>query len=345
MTESTTPHPAAVPDGGFNAEMVITVAAPVRDEDIGIIEGFLQDTQAVLERSFTYYEILLVDHGVTEALAHEVERLQERIPNVRLVRLSRAYDEQIAFFAALDCSIGDYVVLMEINSDPPQRIPDLVRTCSTGYDAVIGKTQAKREASLFRRAASVTFYRILEMMTGQAIDPNSTNFRAFSRRIVNSIVRIKDKNLYMKYLTEYVGYRQTLLPYERITRGARERAHTFTRSAGRALDIIIANSNKPLRIAAFVGVAASFVNLAYVVFVLFIALLQERVEGIDAAQGWASTNLFNAVMFFLLFLMLAVLSEYVLKILQEAQARPLYHVAYESNSSVVDRFRQSSNVV
>ena len=60
---------------------------------------------------------------------------------------------------------------------------------------------------------------------------------------------------------------------------------------------------------------------------------------------WASTNLFAAVMFFLLFSMLAVLAEYVLKILQETQDRPLYYIAYESNSSVLDQYRESINVV
>ena len=67
--------------------------------------------------------------------------------------------------------------------------------------------------------------------------------------------------------------------------------------------------------------------------------------GVSAAQGWASTNTFNAAMFFLLFAMMAVLSEYVQKILDESRQRPLYYVAYESNSSVIEQFKRSLNVV
>ena len=149
----------------------------------------------------------------------------------------------------------------------------------------------------------------------------------------------------MKYLTEYVGYKQTHLDYKRINRTGRSRDDGIMKSVDMALNIIIANSNRPLRIAAFVGLGASFMNLLYIVFILGIHFLRPRVIWIDAAQGWASTNLFAAVMFFLLFSMLAVLSEYVLKILQETQDRPLYYIAYESNSSVLDQYRESINVV
>ena len=86
---------------------------------------------------------------------------------------------------------------------------------------------------------------------------------------------------------------------------------------------------------------ASFISLLYMVFVLLIAFFKDTV-GIQAAEGWASTN---AAMFFLLLSMLAVLSEYMLKVLNEAQQRPLYHVAYESNSVVVEEQRGRVNVV
>ena len=182
-------------------------------------------------------------------------------------------------------------------------------------------------------------------MTGHAIDADVTEFRAFSRRIVNSLVRIKDRNLYMKYLTEYVGYKQAHLEYERIDRAGKPEPTGLLGSTSQAISILVANSNKPLRAVALVGLFASAVNLAYAIFALAVGVLRDSVDGISAAEGWASTNVFSAVMFFLLFAMLAVLSEYVQRILEESQQRPLYYIAYESNSSVVDQYRDSLNVV
>ena len=342
------PQTTAVPppqDGTFTAEMVITVAAPVTSRDVPILETFLQDTIAVMGARFRYWEVLLVDHGAADGVVQAVEALQRRLPNIRLVRLSRAHDEEVAMLAALECSIGDFVVLMDPDRDPPQRIPDLIAACATGYDAVIGTTVDKGPRSFLRRWASRRFYALLGSLTGHRIDPGATNFRAFSRRIVNSLVRIRERNPYLKYLTEYVGYRQTMMPYVRIDRSGRPQDPGWIGLINQAISVIVANSNKPLRWVALTGLAASGFTLVYGLAALTIGLLRGRVDEVSAAQGWASTNVFNAAMFFLLFAMMAVLSEYVQKILEESRQRPLYYVAYESNSSVIDEYKRSLNVV
>ena len=332
-------------DGGLNAEMVITVAAPVTERDVSMVEPFLRDTTAVMSSRFRYWELLLVDHGAGGGLIARVEALQKELPNVRLIRLSHAHDEDVAMLAALDYSIGDFVVLMDPDRDPPARIPDMIAVCASGYDAVGGVTADKGARSWLRRWASRRFYALLGRLTGHRINPDATNFRAYSRRIVNSLVRIKERNPYLKYLTEYVGFRQTVLPYERINRGGRPHEPGWIELINQAISIIVANSNKPLRWVALVGVGASGFTLLYGVAALVIGLLRERIQGISAAQGWASTNAFTAAMFFLLFSMMAALSEYVQKILEESRQRPLYYVAYESNSSVIEQYKRSLNVV
>lgn len=325
--------------------MVITVAAPVTERDVPIIEAFLLDASAVLASRFRYWELLLVDHGAGDGLVARVETLQARVPNVRLVRLSRAHDEEVAIFAALDCSIGDFVVLMDADRDPPAMIPEMIGLAAAGYDAVIGTTPDKGPRSILRRWASRRFYALLGRLTGHRIDPDATNFRAFSRRIVNSLVRIKERQPYLKYLTEYVGFRQTVLSYRRLARSGRPRDPGWLELINQAINVIVANSNKPLRWVALTGLAASGVTLVYGIAALVIGLLRGRVDEVTAAQGWASTNVFNAAMFFLLFSMMAVLSEYVQKILEESRDRPLYYVAYESTSSVIDQYKDSLNVV
>ena len=331
-------------DASLHRDTVITVAAPVRDDDAGFVEAFLREVSAVMSERFAYYEILLIDHGHGDALVKKIEHLQVELPRVRLVRLSRAHPTEIAYYAALDCSIGDFVVLMDPARDPPALIPVMIDRCAEGNDAVIGKVADKRQ-SFIRRRGSLLFYWLLGRLTGHAIDADVTEFRAFSRRIVNSLVRIKDRNLYMKYLTEYVGYQQARVEYERISRSGQPDGAGLLASTSQAIGILVANSNKPLRAVALVGLLASGVNLTYAIFALAIGILRDSVAGISAAEGWASTNVFTAVMFFLLFAMLAVLSEYVQRILEEAQQRPLYYIAYKSNSSVVDQYRDSLNVV
>ncbi len=331
----------------MNADTLVTVAAPVSDADAPVVEGFVDEVSRVLQENYRYYEILLVDNGASllGGVTDQIEALQKRTPNIRHIKLSRAYEEEIVFSAALDHGIGDFVVLMDLNRDPPSLIPQLVETCASGHDAVIGSYDKRRETGWLDRLGSRLFYRLSTAMTGYRIDPQAGNFRVLSRRLVNSITRIKSKNRYIKYLMEYVGYSHASVQYKRINRSGRPARRGLLQSLGLAVSVIVSNSDRPLRFVSLLGLGAAFLNLLYGVFVIVVTALQNVLQGVSVAQGWASTNLFTAGMFFLLFLMLAVLAEYVLKILNESRERPLYHVAYETTSTVVEEQRDRVNVV
>ena len=331
----------------MNADTLVTVAAPVSDADTHVLDAFVEEVACVLQDHYQYHEIILIDNGASllNGVTERIEALQKRVPNIRHVKLSREYDEETVLAAALDHGIGDYVVLMDLNRDPPALIPELVEMCSSGYDAVAGHYDKRRESGFLDRIGARIFYRLSSAMTGFRIDPQAGSFRVLSRRLVNSITRIRARSRYIKYLMESVGYSHASILYQRINRPGRPARRGLLRSLGLAVSIIVSNSDKPLRLVSLLGLAATFVNLLYGVFIIVVATLQSIGQGVSAAQGWASTNLFSATMFFLLFLMLAVLSEYVLKILNESLERPLYHVAYESTSSIVEQQRGRVNVV
>lgn len=327
-------------------DTLVTVATAVEDEDLDSVVGYVEEIARVLAEAGISYELLLIHNGSSDAVCRSVEALQRRFHHIRYLRLSHFYDRETVFIAALDQSIGDYVVLMDLNSDPPALIPELLETSVSGYDAVIGKQEdGRRDEPLLRRVLARVFYRLLGSMTGSSIDPATSNFRVFSRRAVNSITRIKDKTRYMKYFTEYVGYQHRYVPYRPIQRSGRPRRMSYLEALNLGVSTIVANSNVPLRMVSLVGLGASFINLLYALYVLMVSVLEEAVPGISLPEGWASTNLFTAVMFFVLFLMLAVLAEYVMKILNETQQRPLYYISYESNSSVSEHYRDALNVV
>jgi dolichol-phosphate mannosyltransferase len=334
-----------VSEGQGHGEVCVTVAAVVNAEDRDVIEAYVLDILGVLTRHYRYFELLLIDNTGASDLAAQLEALQHSLPNIRLIKLSRTYEEEIAYTAALDHSIGDFVVLMAPRTDPPELVPEFVQRCREGLDVVVGRYDRRKEEGWLRHWAAARFYRLLQAMTGYAIEPNAALFRVLSRRVVNAITRIKDKERYLKYLTAYVGYKHRYVPYERLRRAPARKPRGWGEALRLGMDIIVTYSDKPLRLLSLAGVAASLASFLYIVFVLLIALFKDAVPGIRAAEGWASTNAFTAGMFFLLFSMLAVLSEYVLKVLNETQQRPLYHVAYETTSSVLEEQRERVNVV
>lgn len=323
-----------------NGDIVVTVLAVV-ENDADIIDGFLTDLDAVLSPNYRHYEILIVDNGSVDELAEKVRALQKRFKNIRYVRLSRTYDRETAIVAGMDNSIGDYVVIMEIEHDPPELIPTLVAEAVSGANVVIADRSDRRDDRPLVRALAKPGFKLASRILGVEIEPNASYFRVMSRQVVNSITRIRNKSRYLKYLNSVVGFRQTHIPYERKFRRPVSKHRVGAWSAIRkGADLIFSNSAAPLRMVTFLGLIASFLSLGYIVYIVVVRLVNQRL-----AEGWLTTNLVSTTMFFFLFIILTVLSEYMARILEEVKEMPLYFTEYETNSSVSGQSTEENNRV
>jgi dolichol-phosphate mannosyltransferase len=303
----------------------------VVNNDADVIEAFLTETAAVLSEHFSHYEILLVDNGSTDGTTDKIQGLQQKLPNIRLLRLSRVYDKETALAACLDHSIGDYMILLDLLCDPPEWIPKMMEQAVSGYDVVIAEAVDRGRESHFMRTLRKIFYKIASKTLGLTLQPQASYFRVLSRRVVNSLTRIRNKSRYFKYFTALVGFRQIHIPYQRVYRRSRGNdTAPWWRSLGNALDIILSNSARPLRWAAWLGLLASLINLIYFGYIFVVTLVKQRI-----AEGWLTTNVMSTLMFFFLFLILAVLVEYVSRILEETKDRPLYFIDYEIDSPIM----------
>ncbi|HKQ60055.1 MAG TPA: glycosyltransferase [Candidatus Polarisedimenticolaceae bacterium] len=302
----------------------------VTENDRDIVDALVEETQSAVAERFRYYELVLVDNASSDGTAERIQQLLRERPNLRLIRLSRRYEAETALAAALDHSVGDYVVLLEAQCDPPALIPPMVELAMAGSDVVIAERRERTDESWLRGWAARLFYRMAGGMWGYTLVPNASNFRVFSRRVVNSIVQIKNKRRYLKYLNAVVGFRQTTVPYDRrYRRPGPRRGPGSWRSLAIAFDMVVSHSALPLRLASFVGLGASFLSLLFFGYVVLVAIFKERV-----IEGWITTNVVMACLFFGLFLMVTVLAEYVSRLLEEVQERPLYFIESEASSPV-----------
>jgi dolichol-phosphate mannosyltransferase len=311
-----------------NGDALISVLAIVPD-DAKAMESFVAATLEILDRHYTYYELLLIDNGSPLDVYCKLQELQSRLPNVRVVRLSRRYSTEVSLAAALDHSIGDYVVLIEPLRHPPEVIPQLVSAAMDGCDSVTAMPAGRRD-SLLDRLFCYPAYRLASHLLGFELRPNESTFKVFSRRLVNSIVRIRSKSRYLSYLHASVGLHQSSISYEGAARGANPSAvgHTIGRLNAVA-NILVANTAIPLRFASLLGLLASAGNFVYLVYIFVVTLVKSRI-----AEGWLTISLTNTTMFLLLFTILSILSGYVARILDETKEQPLYFVESETNSTV-----------
>jgi dolichol-phosphate mannosyltransferase len=316
----------------FSRDLVISIVAPVYNEEKGI-HTFIAECLSVVIKMKVNYELVLVNDGSRDKSLGVMAAEARKNKNIRVVDLSRNYGREIAMTAGLDQSIGDYVVLMDSDmQDPPALIPELLAKClADDLDVVYAARTSRHGESFLKKLTSRLFYRLARNMTGLQIPENAGDFRIFSRRVVNAVTSMKEHNRYLKMLYGYVGYRVGSIPFERQARLTGTSSYNWVKLINAALDAIIAFSNKPLRIVSISSMGLSFLLLAYSLYVLI-----EKLLGGKAVEGWTSLMIMISLMFSMLFIFLAVIGEYVGRIMVESKNRPLYYIRDEVGGTQFD---------
>lgn len=318
---------------------VISVVAPLQNQ-ARILEAFIGELTAALKPAFAYYEIILVDDSSTDETATLARLLLPKLERVRYLRLSRSFGFEVAISAGLDSAIGDFVVVMDPMTDPPSMIPELIvqarRTGSILTGIVPGQTSrgwlSALGASLFRSYCR----RYLNVI----LKPGTTHFRVLDRQVVNAVTQIRDRRRYLRIFIAAVGYNLQYFDYTPAQRSGKKTANNLFEELNTAIDIVVTSSRHPLRFVSRLGLFASAMNVLYIGYIGVVQLVKPHV-----AEGWTTTSLQNTAMFFFVTLILAVLCEYVGRLLEEVQGRPLYFVAEEKDSALRLEQQIEKNIV
>lgn len=293
----------------------------------------------LLASRYENFEVVIVDASPGAAAAGGDAALVERFECVRTISLSRPVGDETALLAGLDSAIGDVVVTMEIETDPPAAIPGLVERCRGGVDVLYGIAHHTEPAPLGYRLVSAVFRAVASRLRETPVGPTPTRFRCFSRAAVNALTRIRHRQRNFAVLLDEIGFRNE--PFEYNPEAAlREREYyRLSGSAKRAVEFLVADSIKPLRFAGLLGICGSGLSLLYALYVVVVNFLKREVM-----EGWTTLSLQASGMFLLLFIILTVLVEYLGRLLEEIGTRPLYHVREEHQSRSMLAHEKRRNV-
>jgi glycosyltransferase involved in cell wall biosynthesis len=305
-------------------ESLISIVAPLEGDTASTVVAFVEETVAVLRELVTHYEIILVDDGVSPETVASVRSLLERYDFVRFLRLSRHFGEETAIAAGLDVAIGDYVIVMLPNMDPPSLIPEFFERVRAEADIVYGVRLHRKSEPLWYRAGAKLFYWYINSVVKAGVPKDSTQFRCMSRQVVNAITQIRDPDQYLRLLTSYIGFRKDALPYAPINRTGAPTVRPKGEAVNLARALVMDHTTHPLRTVLWTGVVIAVFNAVVV-----------------AAQGG---QLHDAIAFLVLSIMLAFIGEYVGGLSRRMRDRPAYYVREEHTSSVLLR-EERRNVV
>lgn len=307
-------------------ECFISVAACLHNCG-SIIDQFIYDTTELLSRNYTNYEIVLIDNRSTDNTTANVEKLLEKVPNLRLIQLSQQYDTDTVYTAAIQTAIGDFVVLIQAGIDPIEHIPDMIHAARKGTDIVIGVSETKPNIGyrIMRKIFRLAFGKIIDYN----VPSNYTGLTVISRRAVNALTNYncRSKSLFVRMTQIGFGYKA-------FTYATKNKSSIFHRSLlggiQEATKLLVFNSFAPLRIVSMVGFFGSLCSLLASVYAVVIRLFKDNV-----IEGWTTLMLLVSGLFTIIFIILAFQSEYMARLLEEQYQRSEYFVVSEKHSSVM----------
>ena len=321
-------------EGSKTKELFVSVVMVLDVKTTKASEHILIATK-VLKRNYSNYEVVVIDNDVPVARMSKVFDLLDDTPCIRVVKLSRMEQRDVCVYAGLEAAIGDVVVVLVGGQDPPELLTDLVeRTDKT--DMVFGVSETRTRRGIVNHYGALLFYWYNKRFLRIDIPENSTYFMAFNRKTINALTRSTRFARHIRFQARQIGYSSQLFPYIPLPHRSEKRS-LFSLFAA-ALELATNYSKQPLRLVSWLGFGVAVINLFYVMYVVAVVFFKKHV-----AEGWTTLSLQSSFMFFMLFLIMTILVEYVARILDESRGDSPYHIVDEINSriSVADATRRN----
>ena len=300
---------------------MLSIIIPAYNEE-EVLGEFYRRLIGVLSKIDLPYELVFVNDGSRDSTLQLLEGLSQQDGSVVVIDLSRNFGKEIAVSAGIDFCRGDAVVIIDADlQDPPELIPELVKQWQLGYDNVYARRTSRDGESMLKKATSYLFYRFIRGMTHIDIPADTGDFRLLSRRAVDALKQLPERNRFMKGLYAWIGYSAIAVDYRRDPRYAGKTKWNYWKLWNFALEGITSFTEVPLKLASYVGGFMAFAAICYGVYII----IKTVVLGNDV-PGYPSLIVTILFLGGIQLIFIGVLGEYLGRAFAEIKQRPLYFV-------------------
>lgn len=301
---------------------LISIVIPCLNEEAVLPELFERLEALGQRHKDCAFEFLLIDDGSRDGSVALLRAAAAKDNRFRILVFSRNFGQQVAASAGIDAARGAAVVLMDCDlQDPPEVVSDMIAKWQEGYDVVYGTRRSRDRDGWFKRKSAEGFSRLINRLSEIPIPEDTGDFRLMSRRVVEVLKAMPERQRFLRGMVAWVGYRQTAVLYDRPERFAGETKYPLGKMLRYALDGLLSFSAKPLQLSIALGLLSAGLALLGILYALVMRLFTSV-----WVEGW--TALMIAVLFLggVQLVCLGIIGEYIGRIYREVQRRPLYVV-------------------
>lgn len=266
------------------------------------------------------YELVFIDNASTDNSCAILQEVIAQDDHVKAIIMSRNFgSNQPSILAGFRFAQSDGVIVMSgALQDPPEIITQFIAQWEAGFDVIYGIAKNRKDNSFLRRLGYKCFYRIFKQLSYLDIPLDSGDFSLLDKKVVNILKNLPEKDLYIRGLRTWAGFKQTGVEYTRAERAAGKSSNTFFANFMWAKKAIVNFSYKPLVYISRLATAAVFATMGAAGTFLYWHFKY------GAPRGF-STLLMTMFIFGTIQLIgLAIIGEYLIKIFEEVKGRPPY---------------------
>ena len=267
------------------------------------------------------YEIILVNDASPDNAWEEIKKSCVGDSRVKGIDLSKNFGQHYAISAGLAYAKGEWVVVMDCDlQDRPEEIPRLYSKAIEGWDIVYAR-RVNKKFGFFKKLSSTLFNAVLSWLSGSKTDPAIGNFGIYEKRVIEEFNKLKECARSFGSLIHLLGFKSTTIDVVHSERGEGKSSYTLRKLLHLSADIILSNSNKPLKMTSWLGF-----GMAALSFLLALYNVIAKLAGIVEIPGYTSTVFSIWFVGGLILSVLGVVGLYVGRIFDQVKERPLFIV-------------------
>ncbi|MFP5212331.1 MAG: glycosyltransferase family 2 protein, partial [Acidobacteriota bacterium] len=261
--------------------LVLSIVIPCYNEEDVMPELYRRVTEIARQVAGEgRYELVLVNDGSRDTTLAKIMDYAERDPHVVGVNLSRNFGHQLALTAGLELARGERILVLDADlQDPPELLPKMMELMDQGADVVYGQRQKREGETWFKKRTAAFFYRLLRRLTDLEIPVDCGDFRLMSRRVKEGLIKMPEKQRFIRGMVAWLGYKQVALPYVRQKRFAGTTKYPLSKMISFALDAITSFSTAPVRLSGQFAMLFTLVSLLLMLYILYSSFFGHTVPG------------------------------------------------------------------
>jgi len=305
--------------------MLLSIVSPIYKGEKMMDELVRRITESV--RTITDdYEIILVNDMSPDNSWQEIEKHCALDSHIKGIELSRNFGQHYAISAGLANCSGDWVIVMDCDlQDRPEEIPNLYNKAMEGWDIVYAR-RVERQDGFFKKLSSTMFFLVYNWLSGSNEDKSIANFGIYKKDVIAEYNKMPEYARSFGSLIRYLGFRISTVDVQHAERAEGTSSYSLVKLLKLTFDVMISNTNKPLRMTVGLGMIMSIVS-----FILAIYNLLAKIIGVIQVEGFTTTVFSIWFVGGLILFVLGIIGLYIGKIFDQVKGRQIFIIRNKIN--------------